>query len=218
MSSSRVGVALSKRLSKIKSYYENERHVWDIGCDHGDLGLSFSYYDSVEAIHLVDPSSKVIDQLKLKLKDSYITKRQIFVHKIEGQKVEVHQKNNIIFIAGMGGKEIGEIIQSLLPVIDSTSKIIISPHKNILELRVLLNQLPISLIDEDLVFENNQYYQLIVLRPEHSIASSKVSLFGSVLWTKEHSENYRDHLLKYFVHHRGALSQDYVNYLKSLVF
>jgi tRNA (adenine22-N1)-methyltransferase len=218
MSSSRVGVALSKRLSKIKSYYENERYVWDIGCDHGDLGLSFSNCDSVEAIHLVDPSSKVINQLKVKLKDSYITKQEILIHHENGQRIKINQKNNIIFIAGMGGKEIGEIIQSLLPLIDSTSKIIISPHKNILELRVLLNQLALSLIDEDLVFENNQYYQLIVLRPDLSFSTSRVSLFGSVLWTKEHSENYRNHLLKYFITHRGALSQDYVNYLKSLVF
>lgn len=218
MSFSRVGVALSKRLSKIKSYYENERHVWDIGCDHGDLGLSFSEYDSVDEIHLVDPSSKVIDELKRKLVDSYITNRKIFIHHENGQKIKIEQKNNIIFIAGMGGKEIGEIVLSLLPLIDYTSKIIISPHKNILELRVLLNQLPVSLIDEDLVFENNQYYQLIVLRPELSISSSRVSFFGSLLWTKEHGENYRDHLLKYFINHRGALSQDYVNYLKSLVF
>jgi len=218
MSSSRVGVALSKRLSKIKSYYENERHVWDIGCDHGDLGLSFSDNQLVEAIHLVDPSSKVIDQLQKRIKDSYITFPEIFITKKEGQKLTIEEKNNIIFIAGMGGKEIGEIILSLLPLIDSTSKIIISPHKNILELRVLLNQLPISLIDEDIVFENNQYYQLIALRPDHSVTSSKVSLYGSLLWTKEHGENYRDHLLKYFVHHRGALSQDYVNYLKSLAF
>ncbi len=218
MSSSRVGVALSKRLSKIKSYYENERHVWDIGCDHGDLGLSFSDNQSVEAIHLVDPSSKVIDQLQIRIKDSYITIPKINIKQIKGQKLTIEKQNNIIFIAGMGGKEIGEIIQSLLPLIDSSSKIIISPHKNILELRVLLNQLPISLIDEDIVFENNQYYQLIVLRPDNSVSSSKVSLYGSLLWTKVHSENYRDHLLKYFVHHRGALSIGYVNYLKSLVF
>jgi tRNA (adenine22-N1)-methyltransferase len=218
MSSFRVGVAHSKRLTKLQSFYSSEINVWDIGCDHGELGLSFISIKSVKKINLVDPSSKVIEQLNVRLKDSYITSPRIEVIHKKGQELNIKSENNIIFIAGMGGKEIGQIIQTQIEYLDSNSKIVISPHKNILELRRLLNQMPLSLINEDIVFENNQFYQVIALKPDRSFSSPRVSLFGGDLWTREHSEDYRNHLLKYFSHHRGALSQDYVNYLKSLVF
>src|SRR5690348_9300192 len=107
MISSRVG-ELSERLLSLSRHYRNEKYIWDIGCDHGLLGLSFRDHELVEEIHLVDSSVPVIEKLKQTI-DSYISKANLFIELKEGQKIKPHSSSNLIFIAGMGGKEIGEI-------------------------------------------------------------------------------------------------------------
>ncbi len=208
MSSYRAGDSLSHRLQSLKSYYTNQRNIWDIGCDHGQLGLSFVSSD-VDSIHLVDPSPAVI----YKLKDSYITIENVFITEFKGQKLSIISLSNCIFIAGMGGKEIGEIIVHLLPQLDHTSRIVISPHRKIIELRKLLSSLPLSLIEEKVVLEDQQFYQILCLSPR---SGTKVHMFGESLWVSVEGEKYRQHQIKFFTPHQDMASQDYVTYLKSL--
>lgn len=209
-SSSRAGEALSIRFKALQKYYLNHKHIWDIGCDHGLLGLSFVDYQEVQSIHLVDPSGPVIETLKKKVKDSYITIGKIFITHSKGQDLIIDSLSNCIFIAGMGGKEIGEIITKLLPQLDSSSRIVISPHRKILELRELLGQLPISLVSEEVIFENEQYYQILCLSPE---TGHKVPPFGEEMWRSEVGKRYRDHQLKHFGPHTNEASKAYVNFL-----
>lgn len=213
MSFSRVGDSLSERLKSIRHFHTNQRNIWDIGCDHGLLGLSFEASD-VDSIHLVDPSKPVIDTLVNKLKDSYITKGKVFITHKEGQSLIIDSLSNCIFIAGMGGKEIGEIILHLMPQLDESSRIVISPHRKILELRKLLNKLPLSLIEEKVMIEDDQYYQILCLSPKEG--GEKVSLYGEELWNSETGENYRQHQIKFFTPHQDLASQNYVSYLSGL--
>lgn len=210
MSSSRVGDGLSLRLGKLRSYYNHEKHVWDIGCDHGQLGLSFHNISTVENIHLVDPSAPVIDVLKQKLIDSYISKAKVY-HQ-NGQSLSINSSSNCIFIAGMGGKEIGEIITHVLPQLNSSSRLVISPHRKILELRSLLNKMPVTLIEEEVIFEDDQFYQVLILSPGKG---TPVSLYGEKLWEGETGSKYKDHQLKAFGVHRDEASLSYVEFLRS---
>jgi tRNA (adenine22-N1)-methyltransferase len=214
MNSSRVGDTLSTRLSTLRSYHTSEQHIWDIGCDHGLLGLSFSESPLVKSIHLVDPSLPVIETLHKKLRASYISKGFVFIHHQEGQKLKIEPSSNCIFIAGMGGKEIGQIIQNLLPQLDQSSKIVISPHRKILELRSLLNSLPLYLYEERVLLEDDQYYQMMSLGTDP--AFGRVSLYGEGLWKSETGEAYRNHQIKHFTPHADVASQGYVEYLKCL--
>lgn len=205
---------LSLRLSTLQSYYQNERVVWDIGCDHGLLGLSFSDTETVTGIHLVDPSAKVIDVLNKKIKDSYISKPKVFVHHQEGQSLKIESNSNLIFIAGMGGLEIGEIVTSLIPQLDETSRIVISPHRKILEVRALLNSLPVCLLSEQVIIENGQFYQMLELGLTPN--GMKVPLYGTDLWKSSIGEDYRQYQLKYFDYHKDLAAKAYVEFLKSL--
>lgn len=210
MSSSRVEDTLSLRLGKLRSCYNQEKHVWDIGCDHGQLGLSFHNVSCVENIHLVDPSLPVINVLKQKLVDSYISKARIY-HQ-NGQSLSITSSSNCIFIAGMGGKEIGEIITHILPQLNSSSRLVISPHRKILELRSLLHKLPVTLIKEEVIFEDDQFYQIMILAPRNG---KPVSLYGEELWEGDIGEKYREHQLAAFGVHRDEASLSYVKFLKS---
>lgn len=213
MNSSRVGDRLSKRLLTLRNYHTNQKYIWDIGCDHGLLGLSF-LETSVTEINLVDPSLLVIKTLKSLPVDAYIQKRLLKIHHKEGQSLNIESKENLIFIAGMGGKEIGDIILSLLPQLDSSSQFVISPHRKILELRSLLHSLPLSLLSEEVILEDEQFYQILALKPGSS--GEKVSLYGETLWQSPSGRDYLAHQLKVYQSHRDQASQAYFEYLKTL--
>lgn len=214
MNSSREGEKLSKRLLTLASYHHHQNIIWDIGCDHGLLGLSFRGNPYVEEIHLVDPSLPVINELKNKVIDSYISKQTLTIHHKAGQSLTLpREKSNLIFIAGMGGKEIGEIVSSLYPQVDSKSSFVISPHRKILELRKLLGELPISLLREEVIFEDDQFYQIMELATGEG---NKVSRYGIDIWKSEVGKAYKEHQIRFFTPHRDMASQDYVAFLKSL--
>lgn len=213
MSFSREGECLSKRLRTLHELYSEESYVWDIGCDHGQLGLSFLNVSSVKEVHLVDPSVKVINELKKKIKDSYITKKHLFIHHKQGQELETARTSNCFFIAGMGGKEIGDIIQHLLPGLNESSRFVISPHRKILELRKLLASLPLTLKDELVLEEGSQFYQVLSLTPGKG---ERVSLYGERLWDGETGRRYLECQVRHFSAHNDELSRAYVSFLKSL--
>lgn len=212
---SREGESLSLRLSSLRKHYSHEKHVWDIGCDHGLLGLSFVQEEAVTEINLVDPSELVVNELKKKLLDSYITNsNNIKIHHKKGQELNISSNENCIFIAGMGGKEMGQIIRHLTGQLDKTSRFIISPHKSILELRELLRELPLSLLNEEVIQDEGRFYQVICLVPSKD--GEKVSLYGEGVWKGEAGERYRLHTLEYLKNHRDKASQSFAQYLKDL--
>lgn len=214
MNSSREGEKLSRRLETLASYHNNQNIIWDIGCDHGLLGLSFRDNSHVNEIHLVDPSKPVIDELQKKLKDSYISKPILNIHHQSGQSLTLpREKRNLIFIAGMGGTEIGEIVSSLHTQVDNDSLFVISPHRKILELRELLGKLPVSLIKEEVIFEDGQFYQIMALRAG---PGPGVSRYGMEIWKSETGKAYREHQIRFFTPHRDVASQSYVSFLKTL--
>lgn len=210
----KLKITLSERLNSLRHFWNGEQHIWDIGCDHGDLGLSF-IDESIKEIHLVDPSRPVFDSLKEKVRvlDSYITKPKVFITHSEGQKLTISSFNNLIFIAGMGGKEILEIILHLLPQLDSESSLVISPHRKILELRNALGKMPLALKKEMAIFENEQFYPVLHLKKGEG---EKVSPYGKELWKGKTGEAYRLHQLSAFSRHQDPLSRGYFEYLTSL--
>ena len=206
---------LSLRLKTLASYYHQSKFVYDIGCDHGLLGLSFRERPSVEGIYLVDPSIDVIRTLKTNI-DSYITMKD-FIHVLhsKGQEVVLTPGSNTIFIAGMGGKEIQDILKHLLPQLSVEDRVVISPHRNILELRAWLSESAFNLEEETSLFEDGQYYQILALTTQQ--APLKVHPFGQAIWDSSVGSDYKKHQLGTFAIHQDPLSQAYVAYLRQLV-
>ena len=169
----------------------------------------------MRSIHLVDPSLEVIKSLNIKLIDSYITKKDfIKVHHKKGQDVILEIEKKIVFIAGMGGKEIQEIMKCLLPQLTPADRVVISPHRNILELRKYLNSSEFKLIDEVTIFEDGQYYQVLCL--ETSLGLPQVSLYGDKVWQGLVGEEYRKHQIRAFSLHQDDASIAFVAHLGQL--
>jgi tRNA (adenine22-N1)-methyltransferase len=206
-------VKLSVRLTTLQSYFHDAHSVWDIGCDHGILGLSFVNRKTLKEIHLVDSSSLVIENLKKKNIDAYITKKDLSINIYEkkGQDIILNEERKIIYIAGMGGKEIKEILEKLLPQVSTEDRVVISPHRKILELREYLHLSKWRLMDEQVVSENDQFYQVLCLS---TFDYSPVSLYGEQLWRVGEGPAYRKHQLETFRSHTDPRSCAYFAYLK----
>jgi tRNA A22 N-methylase len=205
-------LGLSKRLSALKSQAQASASIWDIGCDHGLLGLSFENDPNVQSIHLVDPSDLVINTLRTKLKDSDITRIKILHNK--GQNVKVDSLQKTIFIAGMGGKEIKDILLNLEAQLTSADQVVISPHRNILLLREYLMESPWRLKHESVVFEDEQFYLMMDLSLKSNLP--KVSPYGTDLWTTDIGQAYLNQQLRHFSAHQDQVSQRYLKYLESV--
>ena len=214
MTSSRGGETLSLRLRTLHSYHRNESSIWDIGCDHGLLGLSFSEKEGVSEIHLVDPSELVIKQLKHNI-DSYITKSNLLIsiHHEKGEALSVTTSSNLFLIAGMGGKTIKDILEHLKTQ-PHVSRVVISPHKNILDLRRYLEESAYRLEDEVVVFEEGRFYQVLALTLDQS--QPRVSRYGLKLWQGSVGEAYRQQQIDTFMSHRDSFSLDYLAHLRGL--
>jgi tRNA (adenine22-N1)-methyltransferase len=206
---------LSKRLKFISQLISTPTVVWDIGCDHGLLGLGFRSNRDVLEIHLVDQSIDVIKKLKSNI-DSDIPKPKVFVHFKKGQEIKINQKiKNSLIIAGMGGKEILDILKYVLPQLKQEDEIIISPHRNFLLLREYLSQSSYRLVCESVVSDSGHFYQVLKLSlmPDYN----QVSIYGDTLWQSREGLLYRDYLIQHFQHHRDVVSNDFLKFLQNLV-
>lgn len=207
---------MSIRLKTLAGYYHHSHSVWDIGCDHGLLGLSFAKDSEVKEIHLVDPSPDVIRVLHNKLIDSYITiPDSIKIHKQRGQEVTLNSSSKTIFIAGMGGKEIAEIIQHLIPQMTEHDRLVISPHRTILELRATLHKSELGLVSEISLKEDGQFYQILCLEKNSNLP--KANLYGENVWKGVVGEEYRNHMIRAYEFHQDPLSRAFLTYLRGLI-
>lgn len=161
----------------------------------------------------MDPSDKVIKNLKA-IVDSHITKQELYLHQQRGQDLILNSASKIIFIAGMGGKEIREIIDHLLPQLTPADRLCLSPHKNLLELRKHLASMPIGLIAENLVQDLGRYYQVLCLASDSKLP--RVSHYGEAIWRSPEGKGYREQQLRHFSAHRDHTSQKYTEFLKGL--
>lgn len=169
--------------------------------------------DRVENIYLIDPSELVIETLFKKNIDAYITRRslKISIVKSKGQDLKLTSSTHTLFISGMGGQEIKEIIESLEPQLALEDRVVISPHRNILELRSYLNKSAFGLIDEIVVFEDGQFYQILCLGLNPVLPA--VHPYGEKIWRSKTGEDYRNQQVLSFTPHRNGQSQAYVEYL-----
>lgn len=204
---------LSHRLQTIHDHTPLHPHIYDVGCDHGELGLSFQIYPEVHTIHLVDPSSAVIEGLKEKMSGSDIPK-QVAVSKKKANQIEIKTKKNSIILCGFGGTQISEGIKHLKTQLDEESVFVLSPHRHVLQLREWLAKGTFDLLLDMMILEDNQFYPLLVVANRKG---RRVHPFGEKdLWHSPVGAEYREQLLGVLKRHQNPRDQRFFQYLESL--
>ena len=130
-----------------------------------------------------------------------------------GQEIILGSESKLIFIAGMGGKEIEHIADHLRPQLGPRDDLVISPHRDILALRDWLSRGPFFLERESLVLDRGRFYQILSLSLREG---RRVHPFGEEIFEGELGREYRNHQLGTFSAHKDVHSAAYVNFLNRL--
>jgi tRNA (adenine22-N1)-methyltransferase len=203
--------ALSLRLQRLLTLAGKGEDLWDIGCDHGLIGRWIRQLERYKCVHFVDPAPKVIERLKKTLDADIPSGSSYEIHKKRAHEIKVQKNFNTFLMAGFGGQGMLQGLRHLKNFPES--RVIISPHRDILAIRAYLSSEKWGLELEEILSESGQFYQILVLSQK---ADKNVSLYGKEQWASKDGQQYLDHLLEKLPLHQNSQDQDYLNYLRSL--
>ena len=152
-------IKISKRLCTAASYVRDGAVVADIGTDHAYLPIYLALSNKISRAIASDinegPINKARENItKHNLNDKIFT---CVANGLDG--IEIHTPTDIV-ICGMGGELIAQIIDKSEYAKKQGVRLILQPMTSIKELREYL-QNGFSVIDEDIVYEDNKIYQII---------------------------------------------------------
>ena len=149
---------LSKRLETIASKINDRDRVLDVGCDHGYLDIYLALNKKNDLIIASDISKEVI-KATINNINKYHVKNKIKVYCTDGTNNIIENYNTII-IAGMGSYTILNILKETRTV----DKLIICSNNNWENVRKSISLLGYYLDSEDLVYESNKLYSVMVFK------------------------------------------------------
>ncbi|QSZ28310.1 SAM-dependent methyltransferase [Aceticella autotrophica] len=187
---------LSKRLLSIIDKIPQGSKVADIGTDHGYIpvylklqGISNYIIASDNRIGSLNKAIKIIEEYNL----------SEFIFPRLGAGITVLKKGEVdtIIVAGMGGISIAEILDKGKEIQNTVKRFVFQPMKASDYLRKYLFKNEFKIIDEDLVKEQDKYYEVIVA--EHGKEEIYDEIYfevGKKLFEKRHC------LLKDFIKYK----------------
>lgn len=170
----------SKRIESILKLVPSSNDVlWDLCCDHGNIGLSASKHHQQMNIKFVDQVQSIIDKLNNRLVEIKDNRLSTICESATLVNYNNDLKNTFL-IAGVGGDLTIKILKQILSTNNTVKNtFIISPHNNISNVREYLVSSGLKLETEILVEDNNQFYEMIVLNNSSAKVPTK---FGHEIW------------------------------------
>lgn len=164
---------LSERLMSIANFVPKNSIVADIGTDHGYIPAYLIENKISKKVIGTDISKgsldKIIEYIKeLRFEDKIDTRLGDGLEVIKPYEVDT------VIIAGMGGLLIRDILENHRKVSDSIIDFILQPMVAQKELREYLIENNFEIIGEELVKEENKYYEIIHARKGKSLIEKEV--------------------------------------------
>jgi tRNA (adenine22-N1)-methyltransferase len=202
---------LGKRLQQIESMVTSQYdHIWDCCCDHGLLGAALLSKKVAPHIHFVDVVPELINQLKNKLTQFFPenSNSQWQVHCIDVTKLPLQKfvGKHLIIIAGVGGDLMSGFIKLICqnnPTADFD--FLLCPVHHQFTLRQQLIQLDFCLKTEALIFENERYYEALLVSKTAHHSGLKINPVGNLIWqasTPEQLKHANNYLNKIRAHYQ----------------
>ncbi len=188
-------MALSKRIETITTLV-GVRHetVFDLCCDHGLIGLEVLKQTNSKVI-FVDIVHEIMEKLSINLKATDIPSGNYSI--ITSNAIDLKVPQNACFIiAGIGGELAIKILENILNQVDQF-EVIISANNNLIKLRKFLISKNLKMVDEILVKDNKQFYE--ILKISH-FGNEEITEIGTKMWQnpKNHHFEYIEQQISYY--------------------
>lgn len=188
-------------LQKMIAYpYE---HVWDCCCDHGYLGYSILNDPSIQGVvHFLDVVEPIVTNVKRELESSGFENERWKTHCLDLKSLvlPLSDKKQLLIIAGVGGDLTIEFVEAVLRNNPNTEvDFLLCPIRQLYKVRVELDKLGLSLVEERIVKDSGRCYEIIYLSTGDK---RKLHPVGDLMWDLTQAE------------HREYLNQNIQHYLR----
>jgi tRNA (adenine22-N1)-methyltransferase len=187
-------VKLSKRLAAISDFVPiGTEVVADIGADHGKLLVSLIQNGQISRGIAGEVRQGPMQRAAAFVR-TYCLQDKIDVRLGDGLAVIANEEVNVIVIAGMGGLLISSILTAGSSKLTSVQRLILQPNTDEYLVRQWLAANGWDIVAEDIIFEDNIYYEIIVAeRVPSPTAYLQLPLpenywypIGPLLWKQKH--------------------------------
>lgn len=155
---------LSNRLMAVAGYVNHLKSFADIGSDHAYLPSYLCLTNP--SIHAV--AGEIVEgpfqAARKQVKESKLESR-IDVRKGSGLEVIKPCEVEGITIAGMGGALIASILEEGKEKLEGVQRLVLQPNNSAWSVRIWLLENNWKLIDEDILIENEKFYEILVAEP-----------------------------------------------------
>ncbi len=197
---------LNPRLAHIDAMIDQTYdQIWDCCCDHGLLGRQLLQRGAVRQMHFVDVVPQLVDRLQQLLQQEQpdIAEQRWQTHCLDVAQLrlpaDTASPSVLIIIAGVGGDLTIELVQGILASNPGRSvEFMLCPVRQQYQLRTQLASQGLALLNEQLVQDNNLYYEILHLTTGTGMPLSAV---GDSMWDFSR-EGDRDYLQRTLAHYR----------------
>jgi tRNA (adenine22-N1)-methyltransferase len=152
---------LTKRLAAVASFVERGSIPVDVGTDQGYIPVHLIEKGICTKVYATDISQGSLEKAedfihKNAMEDRIVTRLGAGLSIIQPGEV------NVVIIAGMGGYLIRDILEESPAVLEKADRLILHPMVAQDALRRWLISNDYSIVDEELVQEDNRFYEIIV--------------------------------------------------------
>ncbi len=165
-----------KRINKICEFVDFPL-VAEIGADHGQISLNLVKTKQIDKIYVTDISEKCLNKAIKTFKENNLEYKAEFLVG-DGLLVFDQPKPELqVVIAGMGGKEMIQILDSNKRV-DQISHFVLQPQKNVIELRQYLLSKGFKIVKDEMVEDSGKFYNVLKVEKGQDSLSKLELVFG----------------------------------------
>lgn len=179
-------IKLSKRLKQIADFVPLGTTVADIGTDHALLPCYLVQEKISPKAIATDVNNGPLEAAKRQVRALLFADR-VSVRIGDGLEPVEPMEVETVTISGMGGATIKDILNKKPEVVKSLQRLILQPNVAARIVRSWALENGWKIIDEELIYEDNRYYEIIVLEPgKMEIIDDIYIIIGPKLLEKYH--------------------------------
>ncbi|MCR5633022.1 MAG: class I SAM-dependent methyltransferase [Eubacterium sp.] len=152
--------SLSKRMMCLANMVTPGKRIADIGCDHALVSIYLVSEGISPKVLAMDIGEGPLEAAKANI-EKYGLSESIETRLSDGMSELKPGETDGAVIAGMGGLTIVGILERGLHNISPGYELVLSPQSEIPEVRAFLRTHGIKIIDEEMIIEDDKYYNII---------------------------------------------------------